>query len=1054
MRYVPLDKFLLRAPLLPWSASGDPARRLLRDPLGRLALELASPSLAAHPQGAPARRALARYGRRAAFRPTPAGLLAGVAVGALGVRSRGATGQPRAHWTIAWARLARLGRALLADPLIRAQVRLRRAPSLLCGPDRVRWLAFGETAAEQREAELDDRLAYILDATQGWSAWAAVHQVADAHNDSDGNADNDNGNDDDDDRQHDDATRPAADEIDDLLLLLIDDGILHHDLVPPLVGPPPIAWMLDRLRRLQPGAPEAGLLAQVREALEGADPDLARARALLDQLPDLRDDDDDHPPPLIATLVHQPARPVTLDRRVVERAAGLAPLLFRLQQALMPPVAERFLDPEPAEAVASAVELFGEGALDLEALALGAYGLEPAPAFDAADGAAPAPAPATAPPPALVRLLIDEISAARAAGRAEIALDPAALDQILPALEPPSTCELFLTPTTARTGWLLGLHAPAGATWGRFAAALGAPLTSALADLHAAEVDARPDHFRLDVAFAPSPDLADLCTHPPARPQVLSLSTWPPPPLPLPHADAHAHADDDDDDPEEVFTPAELTLASSSALDPPALVFHPFGVVPSPLVRVRSTTAPPGIFRLLVGFSLHRQFGPWALVLGSLADLAYVPRISIDGFVVAPAGWRLPTRLDARALARWRRGAAGTPPPPRFVQVGAEDGLLPVDLDAPGALQDLRDQPRAWEIWPPLDAPGIDRDGRRVEAVIALVDQPDAEARARAAARARAIAEVGLVPPPHAAPAAPGWRSYKLFGVEEYQDPVLVELVAPAMHAAREAGEIDGWFFLRYADDHGRRPHLRLRVHAAAEADARAQLDAFAARLDDALAPARATGALTLVESGPYHPEAARFGGLATLPAVLRLFEIDSELACALLAGGDDGALDLTDQLVAVFDSLAAGLGLPRAERRELARRRRDAEATWAAPDQRDDQRRARDADFRARAPGLRALLGAPPPGSGVTQLLAAHREGVAEVAGALDADACRRLLAPLLHLTAVRLTGTDRDSEARAYELWERTLEGLLRSPPPASPDEAPASKPRPRPASDPKLN
>src|SRR5205085_10522686 len=129
MAYVALERFLVRAPLLPWTRAGDSGRRLLRHPLGKLALELASPSLAAHPQGAAARRALSRYGRRAAFRPTPAGLLAGVAMGALGTRSGGASGEPRAHWTIRWARLADLGRALLDDPAIRAPVRLRPSPS-------------------------------------------------------------------------------------------------------------------------------------------------------------------------------------------------------------------------------------------------------------------------------------------------------------------------------------------------------------------------------------------------------------------------------------------------------------------------------------------------------------------------------------------------------------------------------------------------------------------------------------------------------------------------------------------------------------------------------------------------------------------------------------------------------------------------------------------------------------------------------------------------------------------------------------------------------------
>ena len=41
-------------------------------------------------------------------------------------------------------------------------------------------------------------------------------------------------------------------------------------------------------------------------------------------------------------------------------------------------------------------------------------------------------------------------------------------------------------------------------------------------------------------------------------------------------------------------------------------------------------------------------------------------------------------------------------------------------------------------------------------------------------------------------------------------------------------------------------------------------------------------------------------------------------------------------------------------------------------------------------------------------------------------------------HLCAVRLAGADRGAEARAYFLWERTLEGLVRSPWAETPIEA----------------
>src|SRR5882724_5825367 len=191
MPYVPLDRFLLRAPLLPWSDDRKAGKRLLRDPLGPLALAHASPNLAAHPEGEAAERAIARYGRRASFRPTPAGLLAGVAVGGLGTRTTAATRTPRAHWALGWARVAGLGRALLQDATIRAQVRLRHAPSLLQGEDRVRWLAFGEDAAQEREAEQDTRLERILEVTDRWSSWDKVREVIDDDADADADADDD-----------------------------------------------------------------------------------------------------------------------------------------------------------------------------------------------------------------------------------------------------------------------------------------------------------------------------------------------------------------------------------------------------------------------------------------------------------------------------------------------------------------------------------------------------------------------------------------------------------------------------------------------------------------------------------------------------------------------------------------------------------------------------------------------------------------------------------------------------------------------------------------------
>jgi thiopeptide-type bacteriocin biosynthesis protein len=955
--YVPVRSFLLRAPLLPEAALKDPVRKLQKHALGRRAVELASPGLQATPAGR-RRLIVERYARRAAFRATPYGLLAGVCVGELGARTRVATGAPSAYVAPTWARVAALGRALLERPDLRAAVRLRAAPSLAREPGLARWLGLGETIrpwdpgrvpnpprdglrsaepssvhafGELREAEVDARLGAILDLTAaGWTPWPAVR-----------------------------ASCAAGDDVeaDELILILVDDGLLHTDLEPPLVGPAPADWMKARLASL-------GL---AHEAVE------------LDAVGDARESQ--------AVLVHGPARTPTLARAEVERAAALVPLLHRLQEALAPPAAERLAQPALLDALDASTEIFGAGALDLEALATGGYGVE------TSDGGDSSPA-APSPPAALLATIVDAIMAAVAAGQDEAALEASALAAALGATgpAPPPTCELFLTPAPAGVPWLLGLHAPAGASWGRFAAALGPPLERALAELAAAEATARPFEEWVDVAYAPSPGLADLCTHPRVRRRTLALSGF------------SDRAQDD-------LRLCDLELvADPNAARPLALRDRSQRpLVPAPLARVRSSTAPAGILRLLAGWSLARQHAPWALALGPLAGLERVPRLSLDRFVVAPASWRIPAavasgRAGRAAIDRWRRAGQV----PRWIQVGDGDELLPVDLDAAGAAAELRGRDRAWEIWPPLGQT-VDADGRRLEAVVALIDQPDdADAAASEREAARASATAGTVPPPRLAPPLPGWRAFKLFGPEDRQDELLTGAVAPAIHDARAAGEIDRWFFLRYVDGPGRRPHLRVRISSPAPA-------AFEARLAQALAPARAGGLVASVESGDYFPERARWGGDRVLYAAHALFESDSEAALAVVA--NESTPIRLGRLVQSMDALARGFGLDPDAREALAAERRRAATAGHTPAPRAEGRTAR-------------LLLRAPPDDAATRAIEAHAGRVAAAAAELSPSSRAVLMPALLHLAAVRLLGLDAEAEAEAYALWERALAGLRHAP------------------------
>ncbi len=989
--YEPIPTFLLRAPLLPEREWRRGRAALAASRLGADAVALASVRLAAAADTPARRRALDRYARRAALRTTPAGLLAGVCVGALGKATQIATGVPVAWLAPTWQRLAALGRALLDDAATRPRARLRVAPSIVRTASTARWLAFGDDTAEERVADLDERLASILDATTGWTSWARARR----------------------------ATRTSdAHEADELLLLLVDDGLLKTDLVPPLVGDAASAWMRARLERLGNGALARDLTRATTLLARG---ELARGAAALAALPGVGAPDDQA---VQAVLVHRPRRPTTLSSAAVARAAALAPLLFRLQDALAPPAAERLAQPALDEALDAITEIHGAGALELGAVAANEYGVSAGTDDQDQQDEASARRDPTASPAVLV-LLVDAIVAAARAGRAEARLDvavlSAALDGVGPA--PPPTCELFLAPTPARgrarkgsaegAGWLLGLHAPAGSSWGRFAAALGAPLARALDAVAAAERDARPAHEALDVSFAPSAALADLCAHPRTRRRALAISEWP-------DDDAADAASDD-------LTLLDLELvADPAAATPLALRDRRDGapVVPSPLARVRSTMAPPGVSRLLCGWSLFRQHAPWALALGPLATLAHVPRLVLDGFVVSPASWRvdLAHRASAASVRRWRRATRI----PRFVHVGHEDQLLVVDLDAATSAADLGDHARVWEIWPPLGAP-VDRDGRRVEAVIALVDRPDADEAADDVTIARAIRAAGRVPPPRGLPPPPDWLTFKVFGAPEHQDTLLRDAILPAVASALREREIAAWFFQRYVDGPGRRHHLRVRVRAAT-AHARA---AFTERLAATLGPARAAGAVTTVESGDFHPERARFGG--ALAAALAIFQSDSELACALLDEAtndgtnddDTNAPDSIVQVVRALDALARGLGLDLAARQALARARRLAVEAHASLD--DDARDDTDAELRARGRALRAALDETTKvDSTAARALAAHVARTARATKALPREARAALAPALLHLACVRLAGPDRDLERRAYTLWERTLEGL----------------------------
>jgi thiopeptide-type bacteriocin biosynthesis protein len=864
------------------------------------------------------------------------------------------TGSPVQSKQPRWQETRAAARALLDEPAVRERVCLRVAPSLLTGKSRYVWLTLGgdtEVSAESPGARrnlAEERWC----AREPWldrlvRATAAWHPWP--------------------------AVRALVSQrdgsADDVLLSLVEEGLLHVDIVPALVGPP------------APAALDAYL----------------RARGLSGHVPPAED----------AVLAFEGR--VELPTNVVTRAAALVPLLTRLQSALGLPASERHDLGGWQDGIATVAALHGAGRVPLGALAAGDFGVAP-------EEKDPSPEPGSR----FFAWLGAAVGAAVARGDHELVLDADTLDLLLPPAPAPLTAELFLSPRSRASrktsdgveasGWLLGLHAPAGASWGRFLHALSdearARLAPTLATLVAAEKAAAPGEESIDVAYAATASLADLGHHPPLRARCLALTSWPAPG-------------------QEAIRPADLGLVVEEGTDGASGVAlatdHQTLVAPRPLHRVRSHTAPAGVFRLLAGWTLGRQHAPWVAPLGPLAEWPTLPRLVLGGFVISPRAWRLPgAPCDLR---RWRRREGI----PRWVQAGEGDELLPVDLDADDAPGDLAGVQHVFELWPAPEALP-DEAGRRVEAVVAVVAAGHDEAAARRARRNQRWAAHDDV-----AEASPGWTTFKIFGAPEHQDDVLREIVAPLVAARKgRAGHQPptAWFFQRYVEGPGTRHHLRLRLRV--DDDAR-----WATQLRHALAPAYEAGAVVGLESGPYVPERGRFGA-SSLDLVHALFQAQSAAVLDVLARGAFETTEISlPLLVRLFEAFTEGFALDAAAREELARKRFAAEEE-ADPSE-EETARLRDRLFRRLRPGLRLALGAPVTEGrdGITPVLqrlgAATRRARRESRlrdRADDAKAEAALLPALLHLLAVRLLGPDRAAEQSAYLLWARTHEGLRRAP------------------------
>ncbi|GII79999.1 lantibiotic dehydratase [Sphaerisporangium rufum] len=298
------------------------------------------------------------------------------------------------------------------------------------------------------------------------------------------------------------------------------------------------------------------------------------------------------------------------------------------------------------------------------------------------------------------------------------------------------------------------------------------------------------------------------------------------------------------------------------------------------MLVLRYNSPAPARFLCEVASAARRAIHPWDW--GSVAaTLPYLPRVRRGRLVLSPASWRIAAELNDlelpqdtwnRLFDRWRERWGV----PREAYLTSGDNRVGLDLDAPVHRELLRHElarrPGSLLVEPPGGA-GFGTgwlDGRAGELVVTLRSaQPPAPAvrgpvRLPVRTRARAVRH------------HPGgeWLFAKLYAAAGRQTELLRDRLPVLTDALPEC--VDRWFFIRYFDP---APHLRLRFHGD---PARLAAEVLPLVHDWSADLCRAGLARAMLLDA-YEPEVDRYGGPAALEAAERVFHADSVAVLAQL---------------------------------------------------------------------------------------------------------------------------------------------------------------------------
>jgi class I lanthipeptide synthase len=337
-----------------------------------------------------------------------------------------------------------------------------------------------------------------------------------------------------------------------------------------------------------------------------------------------------------------------------------------------------------------------------------------------------------------------------------------------------------------------------------------------------------------------------------------------------------------------------------------------------------------GVYRFLCALQQQQVLTGVMWDWGPLRSSPFLPRVVSGRAVLSRMTWNLGEEELAsfageagaglfRAVQQLRARLSL----PRYVALADADNELLADLDNVLSVEALAHQVRRRtsaslvELWPGPDRLCVTGpEGRFIHQLVVPFAQP---APSAVADPVQPVQPQERGPQPgtairHFPPGSP-WLYLKLFAGPATVDRLLL-LIGPELSGWLSAGAIDGWHFLRYGDPEW---HLRLRLHGLPAT----LLSEVLPRLERLTTPLLRTGELWRTQLDTYEPEVERYGGELAIGAAEQIFQADSEAALTLIGmlPGDAGAALRWQVALRGLDGLFDDLGVPLAQKRELARR-------------------------------------------------------------------------------------------------------------------------------------